>query len=212
MISESAFGRPSFAHAVGQRVQRNASFSGPFAETLASAVQCQELGAPRIARLFVSWHPSTVARLVIAVVVDTLNRMTVRARIHVGLEVLEVLPSFADRNSSTSVVVELWMWLVGASTAHVFPSVINRCRLLVGAIAVLLCRSTSGADLFRSQAAAALTLASAQEMCPNGASHSAVTGADVARVMPIAFSPFAHRPSSEPLAVQDWAHSLIVAR
>ncbi len=73
-------------------------------------------------------RPAAIARLIIAVVIDSVNGMLGRwARPHVGRECLEThSPSLAHRNAASSVVLKICEPAIAASVDHVRPNVVNR--------------------------------------------------------------------------------------
>lgn len=81
---------------------------------------------PCVSRLLMSGRPPTVSWLVVAVVVDAIDRVPrARSAAHVREENLEVSPSFTDRDAAPTVRRPVPAPLVEAPIAHVLP-----CRIL----------------------------------------------------------------------------------
>lgn len=78
----------------------------------APAIQFYERAATTVLRLFRLRNPATVVRLVIAVMVFSLDGVSAMAWTHVGIEVLEgIEPSLANRDASAAVILKdgrLW--------------------------------------------------------------------------------------------------------
>lgn len=82
---------------------------------------------PAILRLLLPGRPAAVARLVVAVVVDALQRVTVRARPHVLQEGGETIaPPTADGNATPAIPAVIGMLGVRAPLAHLVPDAIKR--------------------------------------------------------------------------------------
>jgi hypothetical protein len=73
-----------------------------------------------VGRLFLSRRPSTVARLVAAIVINSLYRHARRRFAHVGKKVFKIVPTGANANTTGSVGFE-------AGTVGVFASLDHRC-------------------------------------------------------------------------------------
>jgi hypothetical protein len=74
-----------------------------------------------VSSLLALGRPSAILRLVITIVVDSLDRVAARPLAHVGQEVLERKPSFADRDSSAAVSMERKCVGIQASRFHGLP-------------------------------------------------------------------------------------------
>jgi hypothetical protein len=81
----------------------------------------------KIILLLFGCGPSAVAGFVIPVGVrETIKRVALWSRTHVGQEILEREPSFTDRHSSTAVISESVVIRVQASALHARPSFVFR--------------------------------------------------------------------------------------
>ena len=126
--------------------------------------------ASLVRTLFYCCSPVAVFRLVVAVVVSTFDRMFVRrAPPHVGEEVLELQPAFADRDTSTAVVFERCMRRGVAAPKHRRPGpVLDRFRLFPVAamrgFAMALRVLAERYAKFASKAAAALRVSRSQRV------------------------------------------------
>lgn len=105
-----------------------------------------------IPRLFFCGSPSHVARFVVTVVIDAIDRkLCVRRIAHVCKEVFKLLPSFTERNSPTAPTMESRRIRILAPRFHSRPGFINRsARLSMCTIA--------SASQFAIQATAALNV------------------------------------------------------
>ncbi len=94
----------------------------PFDQQTCFPTTChQPIYAP-IAALRAARRPDAVARRVGPIVIDPFDRMSRRRfRAHVGVEPREVLPRRADRNPTTSVVVERVVLRITAPAFHLVP-------------------------------------------------------------------------------------------
>lgn len=77
-------------------------------------------------------RPSAIVRLVVAVVVDAINRHSWRFLTHVRKKVVELHPSFADCNSAPAILRESVIGRIGASLLHRVPRIVGRrCRATI---------------------------------------------------------------------------------
>lgn len=135
--------KPMFVNAALCCAVRYAKYSAGFGKTALSAPNYNHPIPAPIFALLVPRQPKAVARLVIAIVVATFDRMTRRHRPHVGEEVLKLPPTLADRNAASTVVrVTPDVW-VAASTEHVTPTGIFRSAASVASRMAVLCASVS---------------------------------------------------------------------
>lgn len=91
---------------------------------------------PSIHCLFCSSRPATIARFIITVVIDAVERMFGgKTRAHVGKEQDEIVPSLTDCNPTTAVVGKAFVVWIATTTEHSCPNIIfrNFVRLSVGA-------------------------------------------------------------------------------
>ena len=120
-----------WAHAASQSVPNSyGPYGGPWIMAPLRERFCLTEGGEydagaAIGVLFRRGGPSTVARLVVAVIVNTINRFSNRWFAHIGQKVLELLPSFADSNAAAAVSAPVSVLWVGASVAHASPARIN---------------------------------------------------------------------------------------
>lgn len=86
-----------------------------------------------VAPLLFCGSPPTVGWLVIAVIVDPVNRVFVRrARPHVVYKMpVAFEPSPANRNSAPAVIIPALMFRLSAAGDHVFPALIFGTRIIV---------------------------------------------------------------------------------
>lgn len=101
-----AFNRPSLFNSPSDGTISYSEFSRPLAETHSSTVARQSHIPSRVQALFFWGCPSAVARLVVAVVVDSVNAVVLRwTRTHVGEKLRKrELPGGAYSNPSPAVV------------------------------------------------------------------------------------------------------------
>ena len=78
-----------------------------------------------ISSLFYRSSPATISRLVVAVVVDTINALSGWSFSHIGKKVFKFVPSLANCNSTASVVLPVGRVGVGASAPNVLPSSVH---------------------------------------------------------------------------------------
>ena len=109
-----------------KHVHLYAKFSRPLGYGQRLAVECQITVIALIARLFRNRCPAAIARLIVTVIVDTVNRMLrARARPHVGKEgLVGISPPLADGNAAAAVPMPVMAFGVGATVDHVAPSLI----------------------------------------------------------------------------------------
>lgn len=81
---------------------------------------------PSILNLLFFSSPSAVGREIALIVINSVNRVFGgRARPHIGHKIRErLLPSFADSDTSSSIVGIFWYIFVSTSIEHVLPSLI----------------------------------------------------------------------------------------
>ena len=80
---------------------------------------------PPVARLLLEGRPATVALLVVAVVVDAVQREPGRAFSHVVEEVLETVPALADGDTPTAVAWPVAARWTAAPLQHARPRVVS---------------------------------------------------------------------------------------
>lgn len=92
---------------------------------MASKNSSASTSRPSVLGLFFGRGPRAVPWLVVAVVIDALDALTLWALSHVGKKGVKRLPSFADNNSTGSVAKELVMVRIRGSLNHVLPATIR---------------------------------------------------------------------------------------
>lgn len=92
--------------------------------------------------VFSTGGPSTVSRLVVAVIVDSVDYSALRAWPHIGKPQPETIPAVANGDPATSIVFPLLEATVEAPRSHRFPNVVERMLILKGHL-------TSYASLYR---------------------------------------------------------------
>jgi hypothetical protein len=90
-----------------------------------------------IAGLRLRSRPAAVAGFVVPIVVDTVERHSGGALAHIGEEVFEVAPPFAERDASSAIPLELSCFRVGAALPHVDPRGVGSVGVASGAAPVL---------------------------------------------------------------------------
>lgn len=113
--------RPTVTLPGVEGVARHAGDFGPFAHAFRDAVQRQVSVARRVPRLFSACRPSTISRLVVAVVVDAVDFHIRRAVSHVLPELHELLPRFTDCDPTAAVTSKLRIVGIPATGEHLFP-------------------------------------------------------------------------------------------
>lgn len=114
-----------------------------------------------------SSRPSAVGWSIGPVVVDALDRHAMRRLAHVGVEVFELPPTLADRDSATSVVFELPILRVSTPAKHLTPSMVDRA--FTHSV-----RSTSGNNAGDDLATAGSGVSTHKIATPNGFLRSAI--------------------------------------
>lgn len=116
------FHRPALLEPGNDGGSFNTAAFGPFGERQCDSIMREAgVGAP-VPGLLLSCRPSTIVRLVRAIVIDSVHRVLRRwALAHVRQEVLEAEPPLADCDSAPSVERERLVVRVEASLFHVSP-------------------------------------------------------------------------------------------
>jgi len=100
---------PSALDSIVDHKARDSETLGPFGHRQCDSVMRQPNGVLSRAFVFLllqHCRPSAVARLIVAVAVDTINRMSFGGRMsHVGKESWEMIPSLADFYAAPAVVL-----------------------------------------------------------------------------------------------------------
>lgn len=117
--------RPSHSESVKDTIVVGAVYFNPFAQWLSNAVQVFDAIRALVAMLFFVCGPSTIRRLVIAIVINTIKGKSLGSRAHVGQEVLKpavrISPAFANGYASAAVVRITRLIGLIAAAAHIDP-------------------------------------------------------------------------------------------
>lgn len=97
---------------------------------------CSRSSRTRIVNLFSTCSPSAIARLIVAVIVDTIQCQFWWAFAHVGQKVLKRTPSFADRNASTAIVEIKSVAEIIATLKHGPPRLISAASFTASRMAM----------------------------------------------------------------------------
>lgn len=73
------------------------------------------------------WNPSAITRLIVAVVINTIQRQPIRRFAHILKKVVEVQPTLAHGDTSSSVEIEVHILRTVATLQHVFPCCLCAC-------------------------------------------------------------------------------------
>jgi hypothetical protein len=138
--------------------------------------------------------PMTIARFIVTVIVDAINNFPPRSFTHVGKKVFKREPSFANFNSSTTVISVPSSLFVCAANDHVGPALIRPwvCPLFRG---MAYCKSILGLP-----ASARLRTASSQLNDSNNGLLAAVALAKPQRAKTITASSFKSNKPTKPLS------------
>jgi hypothetical protein len=135
---------PAASEAQCERTERHVHAARPSSHCVSLTTELDDAGRGGIAGLFFWRGPSTVARLVIPVVVDAIDRvLTRRFRTHVSVEGREVIqPTVANPDSSAAVIGPLRGSRVQATALHriprsVFGRLLHPVRAMVRAVVLL---------------------------------------------------------------------------
>lgn len=119
---ERAFYAPSQFQSSINGVSVDSCRFGPFGQALRFVVVCYQSIVARVAPLNYRCRPSAIFGTVWAIVVDTIQRHTERARTHIGQEGREgIAPAVTDCDAACAVESEPLIPWVGAAMLHAFP-------------------------------------------------------------------------------------------
>lgn len=136
-LAERVFFGPSAPKAIAQSARRAAESHCPLGKAQSLAVE-RELAVSRgVVGLCGRVCPPDIARFVIAVIVDAIERSAIWAWTHVGEETGEVHPPLADRNSAASVKTISRIRLSKTSAPHTFPCAVLTTYTIAYGVAVL---------------------------------------------------------------------------
>ena len=122
-LAEYFFYRPSFAVSPSDYSRCNTYCFSPLGYGPSNPLMGYVSYILSISGLFLRRRPSTVIRFVVAIVIDSINGVSDSWRMsHVGKEMLERIPPFANVNSSAWIPFIIFMGFLGsASIVHGFP-------------------------------------------------------------------------------------------
>jgi hypothetical protein len=124
-----------------------------------------------ISQLFFLGLPATVARLIVAVVVETTERMMRRTLAHIGHECLEaILPTVTHRNATSAVVSIIHRIRIKTPRLRCAP------RTILTAKGLAVCQM-QGSGKFVIETAAAASISGSQGIASNNALVAAITPA-----------------------------------
>lgn len=128
-LSQRALNAPS--QAVDPSIKRALMYAdscGPMGQRQGLVVECQELCVSLIQPLLNERSPSAVRRFVVAVCVDSIQRVIrTRTYAHIAEEIRNrFFPAFADANTTTAVIVEALVLCVVTTINHRGPCEIFR--------------------------------------------------------------------------------------
>lgn len=118
---------PSRLQAFGDYIRRSTKPQTPLAARESFSIKRDGLVPSLIAALNRSCCPSTIARLVVPVDVDSVYGSSVRALTHVSNKVLKLSPRFTYGNTSPAVVCKTRVVAIKASLNHRHPTVVGGC-------------------------------------------------------------------------------------
>ena len=118
--------RPSSVKACGYSGSLNARATAPLLEGEAFTVKHNAPVVRSVVLLLAHQRPAAILRLVMPVIINTLNRVFVRWRkAHIFKEILKCLPSVANADASRAVAFPTGRAFSAASCYHVPPAVMN---------------------------------------------------------------------------------------
>ena len=128
-VRQSFLNGPAFSQTSKERVSRDDKAFGPFRHSERDAFHSKENVSTAIASLFAISGPAAIAWRVVAIIIDSVNRVCWRwTRTHVRKEVYEATPSLADLDAAPAVVLIAARRRLVAAFKHRNPRFILRCR------------------------------------------------------------------------------------
>lgn len=126
--SDRSLWRPSLRKSGCNKVPTAADQRGPLGEVARDAIHCDVPHPTRTRALLFRRGPSAIARLVVAVAIDTVNRVPWRRAVaHVVDECFKAAePSVTDANAAATVSVVARVLRMAASALHALPDAILR--------------------------------------------------------------------------------------
>lgn len=119
---KGSFGGPSSLNPVPQRHRMNACFSAPCGHRFGLASERQHAVVGSVYPLRNARRPSTVARFVVPVVVDTVEGQPCRTLSHIGKKVLEPQPTRTNCDPATTISGVRLAAFVETPLAHSAPN------------------------------------------------------------------------------------------
>lgn len=137
--AQDALSRPAHAEPVVEAILGDLRSCSPLPQRQALAPILDAAGSTGVVGLIDAIRPATVSRLIVALVVDSLERETWRPRPHISEEALKALPSVTDSDATPG--VERPTRAAAAPLEHGYPTPVRRrTRLPV-------CPTTGARDL-----------------------------------------------------------------
>jgi len=127
---------PSSLDASLNSAVRNSEAFTKFRHASRDAFDCEDVIVPRISSLLQSSFPSRVFWRIIQIVFNPAKRFSFWAFTFVGQKVLKRRPSFTDGNSSTTVILPIFIVRVLASIVHPCPTGISLGRKSIRGVPV----------------------------------------------------------------------------
>ena len=204
------FQRPASSKAVPHRCSRNAENPRPLRKRMRLSSMTNPAIAAGVVVLLVSYGPSTVTRLIAAVVVNSVQGVCLRwALSDASDEGFEVgVPFLAHEDPASAVAVVLRVARIRASHAHLLPNpVFGSSRPTVSA--------ASGSPIVVTEAAATFRIASPEAVSKRANGCAAVTGTRPHRGAVLVATVFSHDEQAPESSIRDvykgghaWANSI----
>lgn len=119
---QSFLNRPTAFQSLQQTLMGDALSTRPFCKTQRYSIMCQPTRDGSVLLLFLRSCPSDIARFVIAVIVDSIKRVTrTRRTPNIIKKGLVIIPTFRHANTACTVTVKQLMRRCLTACAHVLP-------------------------------------------------------------------------------------------
>lgn len=113
---------PSIPQSLIQPLGRDAELLGPFTDQESFSIECQRSIASPIHRLLFLCSPPTISRLIISIVVYTINLTAIRPWPHIIKECRKgISPSIAHANASSAIILPAFVSRILASLSDTTP-------------------------------------------------------------------------------------------
>lgn len=123
---QSAFSRPATPVSISQSMKTDAQIFRPRRQWLRLPLKCQHDIRPAVSGLLLDGGPFTIKRLIVAVVINTIQLMQFRRISHVLVKVKKVLaPALTDSNPSAAVALVRYVLRVIATLQHGVISIVD---------------------------------------------------------------------------------------